>query len=66
MSDVSGSMMNRITVRLPRQQIVLLEKLVDSGQFPSVSETVRYAVRDLLERQGDRVMRESDLISVKF
>jgi len=59
-------MMDRITIRLPRQQIQLLEKLVESGEFPSVSEAVRYAVRELLEEHADRAIRESDRISVEL
>jgi len=56
-------MMDRITIRLPRQQVEMLEKLVEAGEFPTVSEAVRYSVRALLERHGDRVLREADQIS---
>jgi Arc/MetJ-type ribon-helix-helix transcriptional regulator len=55
--------MDRITIRLPQQQINLLERLVQTGEFPSVSEAVRYAVRDFLSQRGDRIIRESDQIS---
>jgi Arc/MetJ-type ribon-helix-helix transcriptional regulator len=55
--------MDRITIRLPQQQIDLLERLVQTGEFPSVSEAVRYAVRDFLSQRGDRIIRESDQIS---
>ncbi len=56
-------MMDRITIRLPRQQVEMLEKLVEAGEFPTVSEAVRYSVRALLERHGNRVLREADQIS---
>ncbi|MCC7565114.1 MAG: type II toxin-antitoxin system ParD family antitoxin [Methanomicrobiaceae archaeon] len=56
-------MMNRITIRLPRQQVEMLEMLVDAGEFPTVSEAVRYAVRALLEKHGNRVLRENDQVS---
>ncbi|HJJ32290.1 MAG TPA: type II toxin-antitoxin system ParD family antitoxin [Methanocorpusculum sp.] len=55
--------MDRITIRLPQQQVDLLEKLVDTGEFPTVSEAVRYAVRDFLTQRSDRVMRDTDSIS---
>ncbi|KAF1079039.1 type II toxin-antitoxin system ParD family antitoxin [Methanogenium sp. MK-MG] len=56
-------MMERITIRLPRQQIAMLEKLVDAGEFPTVSEAVRYAVRELIEKKANRVLRDSEQIS---
>jgi len=55
--------MDRITIRLPRQQVEMLDKLVAAGEFPTVSEAVRYAVRELLSKHGDRVMRESDQVT---
>ncbi len=58
-------MMDRITIRLPRQQVEMLEKLVEAGEFPTVSEAVRYAVRELLEKHGNRVLREIDQVSFK-
>jgi len=55
--------MDRITIRLPPQQIELLELLVESGEFPTVSEAVRYAVRDFLSVRGDRILRDSDQVT---
>ncbi|HKM41107.1 MAG TPA: ribbon-helix-helix protein, CopG family [Methanocorpusculum sp.] len=55
--------MDRITIRLPDQQVLLLQKLVDIGDFPSVSEAVRYAVREFLSQRGEKLMRESDQVS---
>jgi len=55
--------MDRITIRLPPQQVELLEKLVETGEFPTVSEAVRYAVREFLSLRGDRIMRDSDQIT---
>lgn len=59
----NGDNMDRITIRLPQQQIDLLEKFVETGEFPTVSEAVRYAVRDFLSTRSDRVIRENDSIS---
>ena len=58
-----GVMMDRITIRLPPQQIELLELLVESGDFPTVSEAVRYAVREFLSQRGDRILRDSDQVT---
>ena len=58
-------MMQRITLRLPEQQINLLQQLVDSGEYPNVSEAVRAAVRDLVEKRASRVLKESDQVSFK-
>ncbi|HJJ29729.1 MAG TPA: type II toxin-antitoxin system ParD family antitoxin [Methanocorpusculum sp.] len=55
--------MERITIRLPPQQIELLGLLVESGEFPTVSEAVRYAVRDFLSQRGDKIMRDSDQVT---
>ncbi|TAJ44661.1 ribbon-helix-helix domain-containing protein [Methanofollis fontis] len=57
--------MERITIRLPRQQVDMLQRLVDGGEFPTVSEAVRHAVRELIEKRGDRALRESDQVSFK-
>ena len=58
-----GDIMDRITIRLPPQQVEMLERLVEIGEFPSVSEAVRYAVRDCLSQKSDRILRDSDSIS---
>ncbi|MDD1691646.1 MAG: type II toxin-antitoxin system ParD family antitoxin [Methanoregula sp.] len=58
-------MMQRITLRLPEQQINLLQLMVDSGEFPNVSEAVRAAVRELVEKRASRVMKDSDQVSFK-
>ena len=58
-----GDIMDRITIRLPPQQVEMLERLVEIGEFPSVSEAVRYAVRDFLSQKSERILRDSDSIS---
>lgn len=63
MSEKEINKMDRITIRLPQQQVDLLEKLVDTGEFPTVSEAVRYAVRDFLSQKSDRIMRDAESIS---
>ncbi len=58
-------MMKRITLRLPEQQIIMLEEMVAAGEFPTVSEAVRDAVRELIEKRASRVLRDSDQVSFK-
>ncbi|MDR3101751.1 MAG: type II toxin-antitoxin system ParD family antitoxin [Methanocalculaceae archaeon] len=55
--------MDRITIRLPPQQVELLEKLVETGEFPTVSEAVRYAIREFLAGRSERIIRESEQVS---
>jgi Arc/MetJ-type ribon-helix-helix transcriptional regulator len=57
--------MQRITLRLPDQQIEMLQQMVEAGEFPTVSEAVRDAVRQLIEKRAGRVLKESDQISFK-
>lgn len=60
---LNGVTMDRITIRLPPQQVDLLEKLVETGEFPTVSEAVRYAVREFLAGRSERILRESEQVS---
>jgi antitoxin ParD1/3/4 len=57
--------MKRITLRLPDQQIEMLQQMVEAGEFPTVSEAVRDAVRQLIEKRASRVLKESDQVSFK-
>jgi antitoxin ParD1/3/4 len=57
--------MKRITLRLPDQQIEMLQQMVEAGEFPTVSEAVRDAVRQLIEKRAARVLKESDQVSFK-
>ncbi|MGM0590796.1 MAG: ribbon-helix-helix domain-containing protein [Halobacteriota archaeon] len=45
--------MERVTLRIPKQQIEEVEQMVDSGEFPNRSEAIRSAVRDMLNEQTD-------------
>lgn len=51
--------MERVTLRVPKQQLEMLDALVKIGDFPSVSEAIRAGVRDLVDRRcgkfGDNV-----------
>jgi len=58
-------MMQRITLRLPEQQINLLQQMVDFGEYHNVSQAVRAAVRELVEKRASRVLKDSDQVSFK-
>ncbi len=57
------TVMQRITIRLPEQQISLLEKMVEAGEFPTVSEAIRDAIRELIEKRATRILSDSDQLS---
>ncbi|MFB6127851.1 MAG: ribbon-helix-helix domain-containing protein [Halolamina sp.] len=45
--------MERVTLRIPKQQIDEVEQMVETGEFPNRSEAIRSAVRDMLNEQSD-------------
>ena len=49
--------MQRVTLRVPEQQLELLDALVTLGDFPSVSEAIRAGVRDLVDRRCVKLNR---------
>ena len=45
--------MERVTLRIPKQQIEEVERMVETGEFPNRSEAIRSAVREMITEQGD-------------
>lgn len=43
--------MERVTLRIPKQQVEEVEQMVESGEFPNRSEAIRSAVRELVNEQ---------------
>jgi Arc/MetJ-type ribon-helix-helix transcriptional regulator len=43
--------MERVTLRIPKQQIDEVEQMVETGEFPNRSEAIRSAVREMLSEQ---------------
>ena len=43
--------MERVTLRIPKQQIEEVERMVDTGQFPNRIEAIRSAVREMINEQ---------------
>ena len=46
--------MERVTLRIPKQQIDEVEQMVERGQFPNRSEAIRSAVREMIDEKQDR------------
>jgi Arc/MetJ-type ribon-helix-helix transcriptional regulator len=49
--------MDRITLRVPAEQLEQVERLVDAGEFPTRSEAIRAAIRDLIDDHADSAHR---------
>lgn len=45
--------MERVTLRIPKQQIEGVERMVETGEFPNRSEAIRAAVREMLNEQNE-------------
>jgi antitoxin ParD1/3/4 len=43
--------MERVTLRIPKQQVEEVEQMVEHGQFPNRSEAIRSAVREMINEQ---------------
>ena len=43
--------MERVTLRIPKQQIEEVERMVETGEFPNRSEAIRSAVREMINDQ---------------
>jgi Arc/MetJ-type ribon-helix-helix transcriptional regulator len=43
--------MERVTLRIPKQQIEEVEQMVETGKYPNRSEAIRSAVRDMLDEK---------------
>ncbi|MCD5425056.1 MAG: ribbon-helix-helix domain-containing protein [Methanosarcinaceae archaeon] len=55
--------MQRVTIRLPEQQIKLIDFMVQQGEFPSTSEAIRAAVRDLIDQRGEKMIRRREMMA---
>ena len=55
---VSKDKMILISVHLPKEMLQELDELVKQGRFPSRSEAIRIAVRDLIHRENGLRERE--------
>jgi len=52
--------MERVTLRIPKQQIEEVERKVETGEYPNRSEAIRSAVREMLaEEEAERSSENS-------
>jgi antitoxin ParD1/3/4 len=51
--------MERVTLRIPKQQIDEVEQMVETGEFPNRSEAIRAAVRDMINEHEGETSHES-------
>ncbi|MCL9814449.1 MULTISPECIES: ribbon-helix-helix domain-containing protein [Natranaeroarchaeum] len=51
--------MERVTLRIPKQQIDAVEQMVDTGQYPNRSEAIRAAVREMVDEQQETSQNSS-------
>ena len=52
--------MERVTLRIPKQQIEEVERMVETGEYPNRSEAIRSAVREMLAEQDTGKRRPSE------
>ena len=52
--------MERVTLRIPKQQIEEVEQMVETGEYPNRSEAIRSAVREMLAEQDTGPERPSE------
>jgi len=45
--------MERVTLRIPKQQVEEVERMVETGKYPNRSEAIRSAVREMINEQAD-------------
>jgi Arc/MetJ-type ribon-helix-helix transcriptional regulator len=56
--------MERVTLRIPEQQVEAIEALVDDGEYPNRSEAIRAAVRSMVtEKDGHERLKERKRIA---
>ena len=52
--------MERVTLRIPKEQIEEVEQMVETGEYPNRSEAIRSAVREMLAEQDNSPKRPSE------
>ncbi|MHB9288551.1 ribbon-helix-helix domain-containing protein [Halobacteriales archaeon Cl-PHB] len=52
--------MERVTLRIPKQQIEEVERMVETGEYPNRSEAIRSAVREMLADSETSQQRPSE------
>jgi len=52
--------MERVTLRIPKQQVEQVEQMVETGEYPNRSEAIRSAVREMLSEHDAEKRRSSE------
>jgi antitoxin ParD1/3/4 len=52
--------MERVTLRIPKQQVEQVERMVETGEYPNRSEAIRSAVREMLAEHDTEKQRPSE------
>jgi transcriptional regulator, CopG family len=52
--------MERVTLRIPKQQVEQVERMVETGEYPNRSEAIRSAVREMLDDHDAEQQRPSE------
>ena len=52
--------MERVTLRIPKQQVEQVEQIVETGEYPNRSEAIRSAVREMLAEYDAEQERPSE------
>ena len=60
-----GDSMRKISIRLTEKHYEMLEQLVIEGEYASVSEAIRDAIRRLLQEKAEIIERSRNLSSYR-
>ncbi len=62
---ICGGVMRKVSIRLTDKHYEMLEQLVIEGEYASVSEAIRDAIRRLLQEKADIIERSRNLSSYR-
>jgi Arc/MetJ-type ribon-helix-helix transcriptional regulator len=51
--------MERVTLRIPKQQIEEVKQLVETGKYPNRSEAIRDAIRDKVGDESEETTNDT-------
>lgn len=52
----------RITVRLPKRDLISIDAFIELGEFASRSEVIRHSVRDYLRKRSSEILESANQI----
>jgi len=54
--------MDKVTLRLTDQQINMINWFVEMGEFPSTSEAIRTAIREMIDSRSQKLIPRMELM----